>query len=308
MSYINNDVIMDVYSCNSDQYTTVIENNESDLIPLQIYGSIVLMSDNRLYSTPCQCLNLLTISSVCVKPYVNENYAVKPENFTDRFVTIDSKYYEICNGMSLSPIIDEISNINNIRRIVVRGYYYHCYVNKYAELILRQYNSEHFKFSDRCNVFNLIEWQTHDSNVDDLIYCGSDYECDNDSSSNNFYIIYKKEDKYICAVHNNYCVTDTYNINYEGRSIIKTFREFILDANNTMYSIMKIDEKFTFKKIDVAIPVYNFNLANNLLLVLDMHNKLYCTDITESIKNFTFIDNDCDFNNLIIKTKAATSK
>lgn len=244
--------------------------NYTTYIPLCIYGDVILMSNYKLYKIMGTNLFVIDIGT-------GDDYIVEPDNFTHRFVKINSKYYEIRYN-TLYKIQIAANNINNI--IKFEKVYY--YIDADNKLIL--YND-----SDKSHTI-------YDDNVN-LLVC-IDYRYNN--------IIYKKNNVIVCSKCRNAIISNTYVVNcISSLSIKKILGHYILDSDNCLY-VIKFDfvnDKFTIVKILDGIIDFNYDYIK--LYVLCNDYKIYCVD--EYSYNKKFISGDGYFMKKSNVTKSANN-
>lgn len=274
MIYINNNNIYKKYeSCSCIKSETII--NDTEYLPLRAYNNVLLMSDGKLYIfTNDRKLFLIKMNQ-------GYDYVVDdPNNFTNLFVKINSKYYEIYEKMLYEiPVI--ANNCDNIYITYTNNSHYYYYVNINNELM----------FLDTCNQSKLSI--ILDDDVNSILYV----------SSRDKHIIYVKNDIIIYSkIINLTQLTNSYAIDYIGGPIIKASGEFILDSYNNLYTLTCVNGKYDTKKIsERAIDFYH---GFCYVHITKTENKIY------SISTFDYNENYIDighFGKKYSNTKSANN-
>lgn len=223
--------------------------NNTGYLPLCVRDNIILMSDGELYSVPYSNYKLSKINF----GHNCHCYVVESADFTDRFVKIDFEYYEIFNKscklqMRKIPIVAK--NCHNIIKIWTNKYIYVDIDNK----LVFFYNS-----FESCVVL--------DYDVDSIHY----HCCDYDSIK----IVYTKKNKIICCEYkySHPTQTYTYDVDYNGSTIIKSSDWFALDSDNKLYRSEFVQNKYTITKI--LDCVVDFVLCDFTLYISDSEHKIY---------------------------------
>lgn len=159
--------------------------NNTKYFPVCIFHNKILMSDGKIYIVKYgyDKLSILKLST-------KENYVCDPIDFTGDYVKIGSpgEYYEI-NLTCLIKINIAAKNPHNIIKNVYSNSYYYVDVDNKLMMYGRLDGSYTFL----------------DDNVDLLL------------DTIEFFIVYVKNNIIYCSKHNNFMITDTYQIEYSGR-------------------------------------------------------------------------------------------
>jgi hypothetical protein len=248
--------------------------NDTGFLPLACHSDVFLMSNYKLYKV----INLSL-------QQIGSDYVVDSNDFTDRFVQINSEFYEII-GTTLRKIVIKPKNCLAIITDQRNCYY----IDTNNKLLLCRY----YKL-DAADINSLFL----DSDVDLTLYCTGCYVTGNSS-----YVVCSKANKIVCyeilrtsiqlptLSSNIELIGDThhiFNINiriidYDG-TIIKSMHEFFLDSDNNLYMINQsqissvyVDYyryNFTVKLTDIPVSVRDFNVSSSGFIYLDADNKIY---------------------------------
>lgn len=278
MIYINDN---NIYKrCNILHTISNVFNN-TEYLPVCTYNNILLMSDGQLYTvTRDNNLSALKLEQ-------EDDYVVDPANFTDVFVKINSKCYEICGALLYKiPIVANNShNIRRITRIHISGrrYYYYYYVNNNNELIV---------FDTFVKSYKIL-----DNNVSLIIYHNYSKDCYN-------IIIYIKNNVIIYSCINTFIqLTYCHNNNHVDNLIIKSSGDFVLDSHNYLYKVIMNNKEVILKKI--SGDIINFYCdGTSCAYVIDTESHIHC--ISEYDYNKKYIDVG-HFGKKISNTKSANN-
>jgi hypothetical protein len=244
MIYINDNNIF--VRCNESCTVSNIPN-DTGYLPLRAYNNILLMSDGKLYVITCDNkLVVLKLNQV-------DDYVVDPTDFTDKFVKINSKYYEIyLTSLWKIPVI--ANNSHNIKRILCvhpcLDYYYY-YVNIKNELIVSSTPNQYIILDD--NVSSILYFHTYARVI---------------------YIVYMKNNEMIYSTINNFTqLINSYIIDYTGPSIIKSSDVFLLDSHDNLYELIIMGYlKCVIKKI--SSDIVDFYCDEYYAYIINTKNKI----------------------------------
>lgn len=275
MVYITSDNKIMARTC--DPELIEISNNTSYL-PLTIYCNIVLMSHGKLCAIRYyNNLNNLTLLNLELE--TGKDYVVNSNDFTEKFVKINSKYYKI-NGTVLQKIPILAKNSRNIVSAHRLSSYYYVDTNNKLSL-----------FNENDNSIVIL-----DHNVSTLLY--NEYRIE---GKNN--IICEKNNIIICLKYDKSSLLSTHTIDYNGSSIIKTLDWYMLDSDGHLYEFLLENNNSVITKI--LDNVIDFNYCDQDLFILDTEHKLFRVNIEDY--NLTHIDDDSYFKKRVNVTKSSNN-
>lgn len=285
MIYISSD--NKIMICDYTKSSEII--NDTGYIPICVYSNIILMSDHKLYVVTYSDIVLHMLGGYKITKIVlmsGEDYYVEPDNFTNKFVKINSECYKIC---------DKTTSLIKLSIVSKRP---HDIIESRVDNMVYNYvdiNNNLIFFDEKKNLFKIL-----DSNVD-LIFYGVGLQCTR--------IIYKKiNDTIVYSLYNSDILIHTNIINYEGQPIIKTIDLFSLDSGGVLHQFLP-GEGYEYTITDISFrinytisTIADFNIFFNRICVSDHNKCIYNTD-NSSLKH---IDNGY-FRKVPSNTKSASN-
>jgi hypothetical protein len=255
MAFINNNNEIITAYLYPQSNNTICVINDTNFLPLSVYRNIILMSDGMLYIIINKGYGRCILEVLEMNTNKLEQYAGKVSDFTDRFVKINKRCYELqLHTRKLCKIPIVAKNSNNVANSF-KSYDIYYYVTINNELMcLDKSNNLQKNLDDNVDTILLHHVASHNRNC----------------------IIYKKNDMITCSEYY-YCrVINSYVIDYDGSPIIKTLDYFVLDSDGNLHKFVSNGHLFVIKK--VLGNVVDFNISNEILHVLKTDYQMYQID------------------------------